>query len=232
LKAFQADGQEIGGHTINHLDLTTLTPSQQEHEVCDDRTQLIAWGFNPTSFAYPFGAFNASAESVIKNCGYTSPDSIKSDTSLEQIEQYVTTAQQNGGGWIPFVFHHVCSGSSCDLYSITPDTLSGFMEWLQTQASVGTVVETTGQVINPPRLIRPPRPWPIPFPPRPPHPRPHPYPVPGSPISATGAETPQSYIPILSNEGQNLLKQTDPAGFVGSSQLPAVSPHDVQIVPR
>src|SRR5262249_11690968 len=125
LQAIQAAGHEIGGHTVDHPDLTTLNTSQQQQEICNDRTTLIGWGFNPISFAYPFGSYNTSAETVAKNCGYLSarivggldcpgsggcantyaetippanpftvqtPDSIKSTTSLAQIEQYVMNA--------------------------------------------------------------------------------------------------------------------------------------------
>src|SRR5882757_914849 len=36
----QSSGQEIGGHTLSHPDLPTLSASQQQHEICDDRTAL------------------------------------------------------------------------------------------------------------------------------------------------------------------------------------------------
>src|SRR5271156_4082803 len=41
IKALKADGHEIGGHTITHPDLPTLTTAQQQHEICDGRTQLV-----------------------------------------------------------------------------------------------------------------------------------------------------------------------------------------------
>jgi Polysaccharide deacetylase len=66
----QAHGHEIGGHTLTHPNLTTLTTAQQQHEVCDDRTALLADGLSATSFAYPFGADNAAVQSVVAGCGY------------------------------------------------------------------------------------------------------------------------------------------------------------------
>ena len=69
-----ADGNEIGGHTLNHVDLTSsaLSDSQKRDEVCSDRQNLIARGFDPVSFAYPYGAGDATAQALARACGYTS----------------------------------------------------------------------------------------------------------------------------------------------------------------
>lgn len=68
-----AAGNEIGGHTLNHTDLTKVSLSTAQHEVCDDRQALIGQGFAPVvSFAYPYAAYNPTAEQVVQNCGYAS----------------------------------------------------------------------------------------------------------------------------------------------------------------
>jgi peptidoglycan/xylan/chitin deacetylase (PgdA/CDA1 family) len=65
-------GNEIGGHTLNHTDLTQVSSTVAQHEVCDDRTALIGQGFSPvTSFAYPYAAVNSTAEQIVQNCGYS-----------------------------------------------------------------------------------------------------------------------------------------------------------------
>jgi peptidoglycan/xylan/chitin deacetylase (PgdA/CDA1 family) len=66
-------GQDIGGHTLHHIDLTSSSYSQQQKvdEVCNDRQALIDHGFAATSFAYPFGSFNANAQSIVQGCGFT-----------------------------------------------------------------------------------------------------------------------------------------------------------------
>jgi peptidoglycan/xylan/chitin deacetylase (PgdA/CDA1 family) len=72
LDALQAEGNDIGGHTITHPNLTTLTRAQATHEVCGGRQDLINNGItDPRSFAYPFGSYNATVESVVRQCGYT-----------------------------------------------------------------------------------------------------------------------------------------------------------------
>lgn len=39
--------------------------------MCQDHQNLNNFGFYPTSFAYPFGAYDANAESIVSGCGYT-----------------------------------------------------------------------------------------------------------------------------------------------------------------
>jgi peptidoglycan/xylan/chitin deacetylase (PgdA/CDA1 family) len=67
-------GNEIGGHTVHHINLTGTDTSYDTkwHEVCDDRARLVAKGFNPVSFAYPEGAFDSAAEGIVAGCGYQS----------------------------------------------------------------------------------------------------------------------------------------------------------------
>ena len=64
----------------------------------------------------------ANAESIPPANPYDTrtSDNITSDMSLATIEGEVTQAQQNGGGWVQLVFHHVCTG--CDLYESPPQT--------------------------------------------------------------------------------------------------------------
>jgi peptidoglycan/xylan/chitin deacetylase (PgdA/CDA1 family) len=79
LTTFNAGGSEIGGHTLTHPDLTTLTSAQAQREVCDDRTTILGHGFVVPDFAYPFGAYDSNTgagtldvSSIVKNCGYAS----------------------------------------------------------------------------------------------------------------------------------------------------------------
>ena len=54
---------------------------------------------------------------------------------MATIEGYVTSAEQNGGGWVQLTFHHICNG--CDAYSITPTDMQSLLDWLSTQVSAG-----------------------------------------------------------------------------------------------
>ena len=70
LTALNNGGNEIGGHTVDHINLKTTTDyNTKVQEVCQDRQNMIQHGFYPTSFAYPEGAYDATAESIVQSCG-------------------------------------------------------------------------------------------------------------------------------------------------------------------
>jgi peptidoglycan/xylan/chitin deacetylase (PgdA/CDA1 family) len=65
-------GNEIGGHTLDEYNIKGCTDQATcTSEVCQDHQNLVNHGFYPVSFAYPFGAYDANAESIVKGCGYT-----------------------------------------------------------------------------------------------------------------------------------------------------------------
>lgn len=68
LDALFADGHEIGGHTINHVNLATLSDSAQRDAICDDMQNLIDWyGVeNVHSFAYPYSSTGPTTEGIVE----------------------------------------------------------------------------------------------------------------------------------------------------------------------
>jgi hypothetical protein len=72
--------------------------------------------------------------------------SVRIDTTLSEIETWVTNAEQHGGGWVPILMHHICEG--CDEYSVTPEILEGFLDWLEARKSQGTITMTVAQVMG------------------------------------------------------------------------------------
>ena len=70
--AIAADGNEIGGHSIDHPDLTKLGLDEARHEVCDDRVALLGRGFAVANFAYPYGHWNPAVRQLAIDCGYNS----------------------------------------------------------------------------------------------------------------------------------------------------------------
>ena len=167
LKILQSDGNEIGGHTLDHIKLGGLDKATLRHEICDDRTNLTEHGFNPVSFAYPFGNYDEQVRQIVRDCGYsdartirggpdnTSPSDpyallafpyIVADTDLNKLERYVGGTRKEGGGWIIFIFHHVCD--TCDYYSVKSDIFNSFIPWLAEQQSTGRIkVKTVGEVV-------------------------------------------------------------------------------------
>jgi peptidoglycan/xylan/chitin deacetylase (PgdA/CDA1 family) len=75
------------------------------------------------------------------------PNGIRNRDRLRYIEGLVTQAEQSGGGWVPLLFHDVCSGCG-DEWAISPDDFQAFLDWLQPRAASGTVVKTVAQVIG------------------------------------------------------------------------------------
>lgn len=168
-------GNEIGGHTLTHKDLTTLSVSAATTEVCDDRTDLVNRGLGPVvSFAYPYASVNAAAESVVASCGYSTGRTVgglgggtyvesvppadpfrtrtaapgESGTTLADLQSAVTNAENAGGGWVPMVFHGICSNSCTGSNSLSPAIFTAFLDWLQQRSSSGTVVRTVGEVMG------------------------------------------------------------------------------------
>lgn len=168
LRGLYEDGNEIGGHTLSHTKLSGVRGADLRKEICQDRLNLIAYGFEVTSFAYPFGFHDEESRQVVKDCGYNNartvadgpegippgnPFTLKAmpyivqDTKFQKMFRYVMEVEQNGGGWAIFVFHHVCDG--CDQYAVDYDTFSNFANWLGHQQQVnGLKVKTIDEVIG------------------------------------------------------------------------------------
>ena len=70
LQDLYADGNEIAGHTLDHVNVQPLSTADARFEVCTDRNNLLDMGFQPTTFAYPFASFDAGSEDVAHFCGY------------------------------------------------------------------------------------------------------------------------------------------------------------------
>ncbi|MEV0618814.1 polysaccharide deacetylase family protein [Nonomuraea sp. NPDC050404] len=176
LTAMARAGHEIGGHTRTHARLPELHPDEQRREVCGDRSGLTDLGFAPRSFAYPFHAVDATAESVVEECGYNSgrgragvageqrapadvynlgtPLSVGSRTTLGEIQQYVQAAEQSGG-WAILVFHDYCD--DCGSLGVRPQVFTGFLDWLKGRSvAVRTVGDVIGGDVRPVPPLKPP----------------------------------------------------------------------------
>jgi peptidoglycan/xylan/chitin deacetylase (PgdA/CDA1 family) len=73
LRTMQSEGDDVGGHGRDHLDLTdpNTTYDQKVADVCNGRQDLLDNGiYDPVSYAYPFGKYNAAAEAIVQSCGF------------------------------------------------------------------------------------------------------------------------------------------------------------------
>ena len=67
-----AQRDEIGAHTVSHLELTGVTPTEARRQACMSRVIVTGWGFRVTSVAYPGGAADRRAEAIVAGCGFDS----------------------------------------------------------------------------------------------------------------------------------------------------------------
>jgi len=71
LQEMQAEGMEIGSHTLSHCRLTQASNNQVKLELCQSRHYLSELlDHSIISFAYPYGLYNSEILSAIKSAGY------------------------------------------------------------------------------------------------------------------------------------------------------------------
>jgi len=71
LKEMQAYGISIQSHTVNHLDLRTLSPAQQKQELAASKAEIENRLQSKVNFfCYPSGKYNIATLSLLKDLGY------------------------------------------------------------------------------------------------------------------------------------------------------------------
>ena len=173
LTQLAADGHEIGGHTLNHLNLPGLPPAEAKRQICLDRANLTEWGFSVRSFAYPFAEASTAIGDLVRNCGYNSarnvgdirsrfgcndcsytesippgqPYSIKAhdveNAWTLQDLQDAVTNAEASGGGWVPLTFHNFCGSSCGALSISEEIFTQFLDWLGPRAVSGNTVVKT-----------------------------------------------------------------------------------------
>ncbi len=168
LQSLQAAGNEIGGHSLDHVKLQGLDAAQLKHEICDDRQNLVEHGFTPVSFAYPFGNYDPDVQAMLLQCGYAGARTISdgpqkfplakpyavvampyvvSDTDLSKLQRYINGGRKEGADWVVLIFHHVCN--SCDYFAVRPSVFDKLVPWLARQQGQGSLrVATFGEVLK------------------------------------------------------------------------------------
>ena len=73
LQAWVNAGQEVGSHTLNHPNLSILSPAEQFIEIAQSKIQLealIQQKAGVQHFCYPYGGLNKTAVQSVKAAGY------------------------------------------------------------------------------------------------------------------------------------------------------------------
>ncbi len=64
---------EIGAHTLDHPQLTNLSPQAQREQIFNSKQILEQkLGIKVTSFAYPYGAYDQAVMNLVREAGFTS----------------------------------------------------------------------------------------------------------------------------------------------------------------
>lgn len=67
----EAEGIEIGAHTVSHADLTRISASNLQHEVFDSKSELEGLVGHPVlDFCYPSGKFNDAVIRTVQEAGF------------------------------------------------------------------------------------------------------------------------------------------------------------------
>jgi hypothetical protein len=178
LQTIAGHGNEIGGHTLDHVNVQPLPTTDARYQVCTDRNNLLNMGFQPTTFAYPFASFDAGSEDVAHYCNYNGASAtaglalkgiaantippadpyavrtvpaVKKSTKLRTLEQYVFNAEayaQANGSAWVVFVFHHLCDAHCGPYVISAAKFGSFLDFLQGQAAAGLTVETMAGVMD------------------------------------------------------------------------------------
>lgn len=144
---------EIGSHTHNHHDLTTIDQDKIEYELEHSKKILKSKGFNPIGFASPFGNFNGAILALVKKHykyhrndgratdGLKKNNSIdlynifsfelKHDMSFEEIKWIIDNAFDENK-WLILHTHRVVEGKATE-YEISAVTLQKIVAYLKSK---------------------------------------------------------------------------------------------------
>lgn len=119
-------GQELASHTMDHVDLTQLSPADLQFQVQQSQQVMQAtYGVPINGFASPFGLYNDATIASIKqyynynrtvDVGYNSKDNfstyyikvqnVTSDTSTATVQEWIDQAKATNT-WLVLVYHDI-----------------------------------------------------------------------------------------------------------------------------
>lgn len=166
IQDLQAQGHEIGSHSISHPHLTTLSASELINELTSSKATLQQYfGVSgvANNFASPYGEYNTTVINEIQkyyrshrstDVGFNSKDSfnvynikvqnIISTTTTSELQSWVNEAVATNT-WLVLVYHEI--GSTYDGTKFTTST-SNFNAQMNIIKQSGITVETNDQALD------------------------------------------------------------------------------------
>lgn len=161
VKAAYANGHEIGGHTLNHINVATVSSSNFKEEIEKNQTKLVELGIPASqTFAYPYGETNLAAKNYVTETfsgargirGHVHRSSVDlnqigskclySGQHFENLLREISTLRQNPG-WMTIYTHDVRDNPSP--FGCTPGE---FLQVVSTIKSSGAQVMPVASAIN------------------------------------------------------------------------------------
>ncbi|MCE7936703.1 hypothetical protein DYH10_02860 [Candidatus Saccharibacteria bacterium CPR2] len=167
-------GWEIGAHSVTHPLMSQLSDLEIENEVATSKSILESKGFNPKSFATPYGDYdNRVIEAIARHytshrpfhdTGYNTwpyndylikVQQVQVGVSVSQVKQYIDQAKTNNY-WLVLVFHNIADNPSPDSndYEYSTEDLRQIASYVKTQGldvvnvSDGLIKDTVNMVNN------------------------------------------------------------------------------------
>lgn len=158
-------GNEIGSHTMNHMNLTELSPDNISQELVQSK-QALADLFGPVkNFAAPFGAFSYQVTGEIKQSyssdrtteiGFNNSENfnpyeilsqnIYNTTTVAEINQWLDQATRQKS-WLVLTFHQVDTSNSP--YAITPQNFEAVLASIRTRSLPLLTLEQALEEVEP-----------------------------------------------------------------------------------
>lgn len=164
IAAMIQDGWEIGGHTVTHAELPTLTLAQAAEEITKSKEDLENHGILDSNFATPFGAYDVPVlAEVAKNFNshrtfnhialnewpfnkyLLHVHQVTNNTSVANIEALINQALSNDQ-WLILVFHEVGIDTAADdTYTWTSENFETLLSLIN---SKGIKTKTVAEMLD------------------------------------------------------------------------------------
>jgi peptidoglycan/xylan/chitin deacetylase (PgdA/CDA1 family) len=169
LLQMQSAGNEIGSHSVNHLDFTKLTETQIRQECIESKATLQSYGLAVNNFAYPYGTGDLNNSNKIVSQYYRSarivyytpmtianvPFQLSAVYGESQGSQYATLLPKlksmvdhtvNENQWTVFYIHNI--GSYNDVLTYGGISVEDFTSFLNYAKASGAQILTVNQALD------------------------------------------------------------------------------------
>ncbi|MDQ3099010.1 MAG: polysaccharide deacetylase family protein [bacterium] len=164
-------GWEIGGHSVTHPLMTTLSASQLKTEVEQSKKDLVDHGINPVSFATPYGDYDNKVIAAIAKQYYIhrpfhdreqnnvypynsyliQVQSVEKVTTFAQVKGWIDNAKATNTALV-LVFHTIVTRPS-DQYDVSESMLKQVADYIKSSGIKVNQVKDLAQM-NTPNLFQ------------------------------------------------------------------------------